>query len=295
MISVIIPTFNRKNKLLRSLSSVMDQTFRDIEIIIIDDGSTDGTENAIKSIKDDRIIFLKHKTNIGGGAARNTGIRNAHGDYIAFQDSDDVWYKNKLEVELNCLLLNDADIVFCKMNRIVDGESNKIFPDNYSEGFLEKGSNVHGIGTPTILGKSEIFRDCLFDEELPRLQELELLIRLSEKYRIYCCDKPLMDTYFDKSNESISGNPIKLLKASKILHEKYPMLNRQFPDTSQLIAGDLIVNSYKNNIDESSRKEMRYLAISIDPSIKTVLKYICTVTGIFPLINSRAAALMKER
>ena len=79
MISVIIPTYNRKKELLRSLDSVRNQTFRDIEIIVVDDGSTDATESAATAIRDERIRYIKHEKNRGGGAARNTGISNARG------------------------------------------------------------------------------------------------------------------------------------------------------------------------------------------------------------------------
>ena len=294
MISVIIPTYNRVEKMLRSLQSVMNQSYKDLEIIVVDDGSTDNTEEVINTITDKRVRYIKHKTNMGGGAARNTGINNAHGEYIAFQDSDDVWYENKLEVELDCLLSNNADIVFCKMNRIVDGKSVKIIPEIYSEGFLKKGSNVHGIGTPTLFAKRDVFFKNQFDEKLPRYQDLELLIRLSNKCKIYCCDKVLMDTYFDGSTNATSGNPHKLLKACVIMHEKYPSLYKDFPDVSELMAGKLLIQSYRRIIDITEKKKMRRLAVELSPSFKIKIKNLFIKLGIFPLINKEAKMLIKS-
>lgn len=291
MISVIIPTYNRAEKTLRSLESVMNQTYRDLEIIVVDDGSTDNTDEVICTITDKRVRYIKHKTNMGGGTARNTGIINAHGEYIAFQDSDDVWYDNKLEVELNCLLSNNADIVFCKMNKIVDGRFVRTVPNNYSEGFLKRGSNVYGIGTPTLLGKSEVFKTNLFDESLPRFQELELLLRLATRYRIYCCDKALMDTYFDGSANATSGNPQKLLKASTIIHEKYPTLHSDYPENSERIARNLLIQSYRDSVKKNERRSMQNLAVKIDPGRKTYIKFFCAKLGFFPLINKEAKAL----
>ena len=94
LVSVIIPTYNRADNILKSINSVLNQTIKDIEIIIVDDGSNDETYAVVKSIKDDRIRYIKHIRNMGVSAARNTGIKYTKGEYIAFQDSDEVWYKN---------------------------------------------------------------------------------------------------------------------------------------------------------------------------------------------------------
>ena len=294
MISVIIPTHNREEKLIRSLNSVLNQSYQDLEVIVVDDGSTDNTENAIKGIKDKRVKYFKHKTNLGGGAARNTGIAKAHGDFIAFQDSDDVWYENKLDVELNCLLLHDADIVFCKMNKIVNGKIINSIPDYYDEGVLQPGTNVYGIGTPTLLCKAKVFETERFDEQLPRLQDMELMLRLADRFTIYCCDQVLMDTYFDERSTATSGNPQKLLKAAFVIHEKYPKLSKQYPGVSTHIARNLIVQSYRDDVDEKDKYEMRNMAIRIDLTGKTFLKYVAAKIGLFPYINKQAAALRKK-
>ena len=294
MISVIIPTYNREGKIIKALESVRNQKFQDIEIIVVDDGSTDSTCEVVSSIKDSRIRYIKHEKNKGGCAARNTGIVNAKGEYIAFQDSDDVWYPNKLEIELKSLIKNEADIVFCKMNRIAANQPVKIVPDNYAEGFLKTGSNVYGIGTPTLLGKADIFKKNLFDEELPRLQELELLIRLVKKYKIYCCDQALMDTYYDDSAQATSGNPQKLLEACRVLHSKYPELRNNSPELSERIARNLLVQSYKEAVNDTQKEEMRKLAVKIDPSYKTFIKYLSVKIGLFPQLNKQAKEILNE-
>ena len=92
-VSIIIPTYNRANLLPRAIKSVLSQTFKDFELIVINDGSTDNTEEVIKKFqkKDERIKYILHKDNKGEAAARNTGIRIAKGEYIASHDSDDEW------------------------------------------------------------------------------------------------------------------------------------------------------------------------------------------------------------
>ena len=100
LISVIIPTYNRANLVNQTLDSVLQQSYQNLEIIIVDDGSTDETEATIKDIADSRICYLRHQKNFGGAKARNTGIEAATGQYIAFLDSDDIWMPNKLELQI---------------------------------------------------------------------------------------------------------------------------------------------------------------------------------------------------
>ena len=97
MVSVIIPTYNRADTIKRSIESVLSQSYQDFEIIIIDDGSTDDTYRVVKEIRDTRICYIKGDKRMGANAARNIGVQRAKGEFIAFQDSDDIWRKDKLE------------------------------------------------------------------------------------------------------------------------------------------------------------------------------------------------------
>ena len=116
-ISVIIPTYNRAHLISRSAKSVLAQTYPDFELIIVDDGSGDNTEEIIEALADPRIRYLRHESNRGVSAARNTGIRAARGDYIAFQDSDDEWLPQKLEKQLGLFEQDnrgDLGLVLCE-------------------------------------------------------------------------------------------------------------------------------------------------------------------------------------
>lgn len=119
LISVVIPTYNRGFIIENSIRSVLNQTYKNIEVIIVDDGSTDNTEEVIKSINDKKIRYFKLKVNRGACYARNYGVSKAKGKYIAFQDSDDIFLPGKLEKQYVNLIKNNSDLDFCRI-RIVN-------------------------------------------------------------------------------------------------------------------------------------------------------------------------------
>lgn len=100
-ISVIMSAYNAQNTIRRAIRSVLNQTYKDVELIVVNDCSTDDTEKIIKKYKDNRIVYIKHDVNLGAGCARNTGIKHATGDYIAFLDSDDYYNKEYLQTMAN--------------------------------------------------------------------------------------------------------------------------------------------------------------------------------------------------
>lgn len=105
-VSIIIPTYNRSQLIARAVKSVLNQTYQNFELIIIDDGSTDNTRELVTSFNDERIRYIRHEENKGEAAARNTGLKAARCDYIAYQDSDDEWLPEKLARQIE--LLQDA-------------------------------------------------------------------------------------------------------------------------------------------------------------------------------------------
>ena len=117
LISVIIPTYNRRNVIMKSVESVLGQTYKNLELIIVDDASTDETYQLFENIYDKRLKYLRYEKNQGACYARNYGVDHAVGEYIAFQDSDDIWHPTKLEEEMHLLIDDNSDIVFCGMNR----------------------------------------------------------------------------------------------------------------------------------------------------------------------------------
>lgn len=183
-VSVVIPTYSRLGFLGRALASVKSQTFDDYEIIVVDDGSSDGTSEFVRKLSDPRIRCLRHASNRGAPAARNTGCEAARGAWIAFLDSDDEWFPQKLEKQIR--LLNDttnstAALVTCGWGR----EGRTIVPMSQGHDHERILRWDLPIITSTILARAEVLRKIgLFDVELPAYQEWDLTLRLSKDHQI---------------------------------------------------------------------------------------------------------------
>ncbi len=128
LVSIITPTFNSQDFLEQTIDSILDQSYKNWELILIDDASTDNTVNLIKDYisKHSKISLIQNNTNQGAGVSRNKGINAAKGDFIAFLDADDLWIPNKLEVQINFMLKNNVDVCFSSYD-LIDEEGNKLY------------------------------------------------------------------------------------------------------------------------------------------------------------------------
>jgi glycosyltransferase involved in cell wall biosynthesis len=198
-VSVIIPTYNRARLIGKAVRSVLQQTYQDFEIIIVDDASTDNTDQIIKSCDDARIIYMKHKINRGASAARNTGIKNSRGKYIAFLDSDDEWLPQKLEKQIAVFDRSSNTVgaiyCFCYIENGLLGftPSKKIWSDSKRGDVYN--SLLKGWCPPStslfILSAKVIIESGLFDEDFPSFQDYDLWVRVSEKYDFDCAEEYL--------------------------------------------------------------------------------------------------------
>ena len=221
LISVVIPTRNRAKQVKQAVLSVLNQTEENLEVIVVDDGSTDGTQAALKDIQDARLRYVWQE-HAGACAARNKGVSLARGTYVAFQDSDDRWRRSKLAVQLKCLRETGADAVFCQLARREADGGVSLFPSHLQAGFVKPEDSLLGAGTQTLIGAKEAFLQFPFDADMPRLQEFEMLCRLRKRYSLYFLDRPLVD--YLPGGDSISADVEKLTAAIRLLREKHPAL-----------------------------------------------------------------------
>lgn len=225
-VSVIIPTYNRCNTIRKSVESVLGQSYGNLECIVVDDCSDDGTEYIIQDISDGRVKYVKNSTRLGAAKSRNIGCAYATGSVVAFNDSDDIWREQKLFKQLQVLLENDAyGMVYCPFQRMEGDITRKVprygIPRKYLSGnmfdFLLKG-NV--IGTPTMLIKKTCFIEAGgFDEDLEALEDYDLALNLSRKYEIGYVEECLVDGY--GVDKGVNSQQASLVDASIKLVNKY--------------------------------------------------------------------------
>lgn len=234
-VSVIIPTYNRPEFIKNAVKSVLNQTYDNLEIIVVDDGTKIRARKIINSINDDRIKYIKHTESKGGGAARNTGIKNSTGDYIAFLDDDDEWVPEKLAIQMNEFLQTGEDVGFCfssVSNVIKNGiEVSQIKEgiNDYSELSLKK---LNGFLTVTLIIKKNVINEIGgFDESLPSHQEIDLIIRIAQKYKGLGINIPLVKVKMDGSHEQIGSNLNRKIKGRKMLLSKHINLYEKHPKT----------------------------------------------------------------
>lgn len=238
-ISVIIPTYNRGNIIENSIISVLNQTYTNLEVLIIDDGSTDNTKEIIDKFDDNRIKYIKLKNNYGGSNARNIGIKSATGKFISFQDSDDIFYPKKLEIQMKNIINQKSDLDFCKIKVIFNSSYHHFVPNsrqeiniNKTNFFTELISNGNFISTQSILVRKKFIEKYLFDINMPRLQDYELLLRMIPKVKLSYSREVLVELHIQK--DSLQSSQEKLKKAIYILLNKNfnfnPLQKKQFSD-----------------------------------------------------------------
>jgi glycosyltransferase involved in cell wall biosynthesis len=227
-VSIILPTYNRASLIKSSIRSVLNQTYQDFELIIVDDCSDDATGKIVSEFDDRRINYIYLDKHQGAAFARNEGIKIAKGNFIAFQDSDDEWMPDKLEKQIGIFekACPDVGVVYSDMLKSRLGSADeyvslpRITPE---QGIIYKralSGRLMGLGLVSTLIRKKCFDEAgLFDESLPRHMDLELLIRISKSYLFLHMPEPLVK--YRVTEDSISMDLNALLTSEKIIFEKY--------------------------------------------------------------------------
>lgn len=212
LVSVVIPTFNREKLIERSVRSVLNQTYKQLEVIVVDDASADHTEDVIQKIEDTRIRYIRLKENSGANYARNVGVKTAKGRYVAFNDSDDEWLPTKLAKQMKLMRQSESEnvgCVYCLMTRyfheIPTFEEPQVIPDLERIGENAIGDLFHFmqscmfISTQMLLLKKEVIEKAgYFNEDLRCLQDWEFLLRVAQKCKFTLIQESLVNDYVQK-------------------------------------------------------------------------------------------------
>jgi glycosyltransferase involved in cell wall biosynthesis len=229
LVSVIIPTYKRSDYILRAINSVLNQTYKNIEIIIVDDNESEDeysriTQKLLKELIDSKkIIYVKHNTNKGISAARNTGIKNSKGEYIAFLDDDDEFISNKTEIQLKIFnnSKNNLGLVYGAYVQIDDNNIDKelvIFPKIKNNVYPILGLNHIGPPSMVMFTKSAVERTGEFDVLLNHKEDIDFYYRLSEHYNVSFTNEIVMK-YHVHSGAASKNDGDRLIKMQRFLEK----------------------------------------------------------------------------
>lgn len=217
LVSVIIPYYNNKSTIIRAIESVLSQTYNNIELILINDGSSDDSYKIVNEYieKNDIPINITNisQENLGPSIARNKGILLAKGIYVAFLDADDTWENNKLEVQMNILMDNrEIDMLGCNLYIDIEGTEEKIKKYFIKEklrkiNFYEM-LYKHFFATPCVIVKKDVLLSVgMFNETQKFMEDSLLFTKISRGYEAYMSNEFLVNTYKQSFGESgLSGN-----------------------------------------------------------------------------------------
>ncbi|MCW4005719.1 MAG: glycosyltransferase family 2 protein [Candidatus Bathyarchaeota archaeon] len=211
VVSVVIPTCNRANLLRRALDSVFAQTFTDFEILVVDDGSTDNTEQVVRQYDDPCVTYFRNKTKRGANFSRNTGISHSKGTFIAFLDDDDEWLPTKLEKQLAVFKQGNDSLgaVYTGFEMVTyDNRRVKSLP-KYNGKIFHKLLEYNYVGTTsTVMVKKHVLVEINgFDEVLPSSQDWDLWLRIAKRYEFDFVPEILINYYITRN--SITTNRTK--------------------------------------------------------------------------------------
>ncbi|MFC1951678.1 glycosyltransferase family 2 protein [Chloroflexota bacterium] len=289
-VSVIVPTYNRAHMVIETVDLILNQTFKDFELIVVDNESTDNTEEVIKSYTDERIRYFKHQNNGVVAINRNYGINKAQGQYIAFCDDDDLWIPEKLERQM-LEFEKDSQVGLICTNAINfdrHGEHGerikaKLKDSHFTFESLMRGNVIVG---SSVLLKRQVVDDVGMIDESPEIfvaEDYELWLRVAKKYRIKYIDLPLIkcrihtDAHGSKyrthagareSKECIEARELAKIELNKAVYRK--LLNKGIIDS----------NLYQKRISRTNRQ----ILIQKLPGYKWVINGASFLKRIFHII-----------
>lgn len=292
--SVIIPLYNKESYIEKTLNCVLNQSFSDFEVIIVDDGSTDGSVSIVKQINDGR-IRLFHQENQGVSVARNKGMELSESDYFCFLDADDEWENDFLETFYKTITKFSEYKVFSAAIKIET--DNKVIPARYAlknhiegnyyiENFFQASTLSSILWTScAVFHKSVFHKSGIFDISIRSGQDMDLWIRIGVNYKIVFIRKILAKYVFDSN--SLSRN-VAYKKNTKIRYDKFRNLEKQHREikkfldlnryseiiTSKLVGNNSIANELKKEINFKNLGPKKIILMNCPTYILKKLLYI---------------------
>lgn len=263
-ISVVIPTYNREKCIKKAIESVLAQEgrgFEIIEVLLIDDGSEDNTTSVVREIPDERIKIYKMQQNSGPAVARNVGVDMAKGEWIAFQDSDDIWYKNKLRKQVEYLnKYEDIDMISHPIKEVFDDGSVITTEAINDDDMIRLLAVRNYYGTPTMLVKRDCFQTLRgFNIELKALEDWEFMLRFSNAYKVRMVPEVLIESRMMQGGVSSWASNYYESRCKMIVCNKDILINHGCFDDA---VKSLLIHAKQNDVLEQVGKMLElYLGI----------------------------------
>lgn len=271
LVSVVIPSYNRAYCIADSVQSVLEQTYKNLEVIVVDDGSTDNTEEVVTAITDNRVRYVRQQ-NAGACVARNCGVDLAKGSLIAFHDSDDLFLPRKLERQIATLHKKGADFCYCRMRSFMESaQTGQLEPIHVmpNERLIEDDLTYtklwerNFISTQMIVGRREVFLTERFDPSMPRLQDWDLVLRLFGRYVPAFEPEVLVNQIIRP--DSLSSSVEKYCRALELIERK----NEAYLSEHRKLHAAMLLNSAMSLVgdsyEESKRLYLKSFALRKNP------------------------------
>lgn len=224
LVSVVLPTHNRPNMTKKAIDSVLTQDYEKIELIVVDDGSSDRTPEVVKNFSDGRVELYKHKKNKGQAAAENKGVKESNGKFIGFIDSDTIWLKGKIRKQMKKIMESKKEVglVYCnsfnKSGEYVKESRSESTEKNTFEALI---TGLVGITTSKILVKKRCINEIGgWDEKLDSYIDLDLCLRMAKRYEFQSVNEPLVVSQNHKKTR-ITTNYQKKIDGLNRIEEKW--------------------------------------------------------------------------
>lgn len=270
-VSVVIPTYNRAATIGASIQSVLNQTWQNFELIIVDDGSTDNTRQVVEAFADDRIRYICQEQNGGASHARNTGIKLAECEFVAFLDSDDEWRPEKLKKQMETMLKasEKVGLVYCRMRALRRERDPVICPplsmgkERLAGNLLRQLAVQNLIGTPTILARKKCLNQVAgFDENLRCLEDWDMVCRIAEQWTIGFVDEILVDVH--DTEGSVTYNAKGYMEARCHLIARYDKLLAERDVLEKMIMEVLTIAQEDGYFEEAEKLLSKVLLRNMD-------------------------------
>ena len=272
LFTIIIPTYNRSEKLKIAIQSVVSQTFRDFELLVIDDGSTDNTKNIVKDFSDSRIIYYWQKNSGGPASPRNFGIDNARGDWVCFLDSDDLWYPSKLQVVANEIYMKPKTDLFCHNEILVlvhNAQKKLLRHGPYSKDFYRQMLIYNNrVSTSAATVKKEFLNKhkLRFNEtkDYVIVEDYDLWLRIAFNGGIfYFINKPLGEYIIE--NDNLTTDNTRHIRNQRIVQKQHAFNIQNFESNKnriwKKIEVGLLLSELGNSINEKKVKEIFFYSL----------------------------------